>query len=124
MTRKTNAATIKSSGAEAPTTIGNEQETVFSAEAVVITNATAETNESSSASPAPTAKPPRDTKLRAVEALLRRDGGASIADLMTATGWQQHSVRGVLAGTLKRKGLVIASLKVDGVRRYHIAASA
>ena len=35
-----------------------------------------------------------------------------------ATGWQQHSVRGALAGSLKKRRLVITSQKIDGTRRY------
>ena len=62
------------------------------------------------------------TKLSIVEQLLRAHGGASIAELVAATGWQQHSVRGVMAGTLRKRGIVILSVKSDGVRRYSIAA--
>jgi hypothetical protein len=42
--------------------------------------------------------------------------------MMQATDWQQHSVRGFLAGTVKKKlGFSLTSLKPDGgVRRYHI----
>ena len=42
--------------------------------------------------------------------------------MMQATDWQQHSVRGFLAGTVKRKlGFSLTSLKPNGgVRRYHI----
>ena len=68
------------------------------------------------APPAPTAKAP--SKLDQLEALLCSDGGASIADMMAATGWQQHSVRGAMAGVLKKRGLVITSGKTDGLRRY------
>jgi hypothetical protein len=48
--------------------------------------------------------------------------GASIAEMMQATDWQQHSVRGFLAGTVKRKfGFSLRSVKPnDGVRRYRI----
>ncbi len=44
-----------------------------------------------------------------IEAMLRRRTGASIAEIMAATGWQPHSVRGALAGALKQRGLVITS---------------
>lgn len=47
--------------------------------------------------------------------------GATIADMMTATGWQVHSVRGAMAGALKKRGHTITSEKVDGERRYRIA---
>ena len=58
------------------------------------------------------------SKLDQVEAMLKQDAGVSIAEIMAATGWQQHSVRGALAGALKKRGLVIASAKVDGTRLY------
>ena len=58
------------------------------------------------------------SKLDQVAALLRAPTGASIAELMATTGWQQHSVRGAMAGSLKKRGLIITSEKVDGVRRY------
>ena len=70
------------------------------------------------APPAPSITPAPATKLDQLAALLARRDGASIADLMSATGWQPHSVRGALAGSLRRRGLVITSEKVDGVRRY------
>ena len=55
--------------------------------------------------------------------LLNRPEGASIEDMMQATEWQQHSVRGFLAGTVKKKmGLTLMSSKAEGeVRRYWIA---
>jgi len=54
--------------------------------------------------------------------LLSQPAGASIQEMMQATNWQQHSVRGFLAGTEKRKlGFALTSFKPDdGVRRYHI----
>lgn len=54
--------------------------------------------------------------------LLKRSGGATGADLMKATGWQPHSVRGFISGVLSRKmGLNVTSTKAeDGVRRYSI----
>ena len=64
------------------------------------------------------ALPPATTKLDQLAALLARREGASIAEMTSATGWQPHSVRGALAGSLKRRGLVITSEKIDGVRRY------
>lgn len=45
------------------------------------------------------------TKLARIETALRAKGGATISDLMEATGWQAHSVRGALAGVLKSRGL-------------------
>jgi hypothetical protein len=66
------------------------------------------------ATPAPKAP----SRLDQLEQLLIREGGASVAEMVEATGWQQHSVRGAMAGVLKKRGLVIASEKVEGVRRY------
>lgn len=61
-------------------------------------------------------------KLGQVVALLRRPQGASIADMQAATGWQAHSVRGVLSGAVKKKlGLTLASEKAGEVRIYRIA---
>ncbi len=55
--------------------------------------------------------------------LMQRPEGASIQDLMTATGWQQHSVRGLIAGTVRKKlGLAISSSKDGGTRIYRITA--
>lgn len=59
------------------------------------------------------------SKLDQLEALLIRKRGASIAEMSEATGWQQHSVRGAMAGALKKRGLTITSQKNDGLRRYH-----
>jgi hypothetical protein len=54
--------------------------------------------------------------------LLSRREGATIPELMEATDWQQHSVRGFLAGTVKKKlGFTLTSKKADGeLRRYRI----
>ena len=80
-----------------------------------------------------TAKPRRSTsktntdkvkgtsKLDTLVALLRKANGASLDELTAATSWQKHSVRGALAGTLKKKGHAISSDVVDCVRRYRIA---
>jgi hypothetical protein len=78
------------------------------------------TTSKSEATPAP-AK--RTTKLETLTALLQRPEGASIAEMMSATGWQQHSVRGVLSGTLRKKGVEVVSLIRDGERRYSAGAS-
>jgi hypothetical protein len=54
--------------------------------------------------------------------LLKRSGGATLHDLMKATDWQAHSVRGFLSGTLRKKmGLAVTSTKgEDGARRYAV----
>lgn len=73
--------------------------------------------------PEPVVSTPATGKLGEMVALMERHGGASLADLMTVTGWQAHSVRGALAGSLKRaRGYTIGSGRVDGVRVYKIVA--
>ena len=54
--------------------------------------------------------------------LLNQPEGASIEEMMQATDWQQHSVRGFLAGTVKKKlGFPLTSSKPnDGARHYRI----
>jgi hypothetical protein len=54
--------------------------------------------------------------------LLKRSGGATLKELMKATGWQAHSVRGFLSGALgKKMGLAVTSIKADDAeRRYSV----
>ena len=56
-------------------------------------------------------------------AILRAPEGATIEEIMAATGWQAHSARGLMSGALKKQlGLTITSEKVDGRgRAYHLA---
>jgi hypothetical protein len=80
----------------------------------------------SKTSPAPnprTLTPRENTKQAKLITMLRRAGGATIADLAKATGWQRHTVRGAISGALKKKlGLSVMSAKAeDGERVYRIA---
>ena len=62
----------------------------------------------------------RGSKTAKVLDLLKRPGGASLKELMKATGWQQHSVRGFLSGTLKKKmGLKLESSRREGEERAY-----
>ena len=62
-----------------------------------------------------------DTKHSRIVAMLRAPAGATIAAIMTATDWQQHSVRGFLAGVVRRKlGLNLVSEQTDKGRVYRI----
>lgn len=56
--------------------------------------------------------------------LLKRPGGATLKELVKATGWQPHSVRGLLSGTLgKKMKLTVTSTKAqDGERSYSVQA--
>ena len=64
----------------------------------------------------------RATKSAQLIGLLQRTNGASIQEMMKATGWQSHSVRGFMAGTLKKQGKTATSGVDDGrVRRYRMA---
>jgi hypothetical protein len=71
------------------------------------------------------AKPAREgSKTETILALMRQPGGATLQAIMDATGWQAHSVRGFVSGTLgKKMGLTVASTKgEDGQRSYSISA--
>jgi hypothetical protein len=56
--------------------------------------------------------------------LLRRPEGAGLDLLVKETGWQKHSVRGFLAGTVRKKlKLPLHSEKIDGIRNYRIGTA-
>ena len=76
---------------------------------------------SSNASKAPPSS--GSSKQEAVLALLRRPEGATLTAMMEATGWQPHSVRGFLAGIVRKKlKLKLESNKVADNRIYRIGS--
>ena len=82
-----------------------------------------------SALPSPTsrasaAEPKAGTKLAILIEALSRPGGATIDDLIVATGWQAHSIRGAMSGALKKdRGLIVTSEKLDDRGRVYRLAS-
>jgi hypothetical protein len=88
--------------------------------------------QATAATPSPQPVPKRDcahktepgSKQSRVIAMLQSPAGSTISAMMEATGWQPHSVRGFLAGVVrKRLKLRLASKKVDGTRVYRIIAA-
>ena len=66
-----------------------------------------------------------ETKAATIRRLLGGTKGASLDELSVATGWQVHSLRGFMSGTLKKKlGLEVTSTVLGGCRRYHIVDAA
>jgi len=64
-------------------------------------------------------------KIATLIALLGRPGGATTTDMMEATGWQAHSVRGAISGSIKKAlGIAVISEKTEAGRTYRISAEA
>lgn len=65
-------------------------------------------------------KPPSKASL--VLEMLQQPAGATIEQMVSATGWLPHTTRAVLTG-FKKKGHAVTSDKTDGVRTYRVAAA-
>jgi hypothetical protein len=67
---------------------------------------------------------PLSGKLGSLQALVERDEGATIGEMMAATGWQAHSVRGAISGSLRKvRGIDVISELKDGERRYRVGGT-
>lgn len=80
------------------------------------------TKTSAAKPPAQSAEPEPITKNQQIIDLLSREGGATLEEMSTLASWLPHSTRSFMTG-LKKKGHVIESDKIDGVRRYRIVPS-
>lgn len=60
-----------------------------------------------------------ETKINKVLTLLNREEGATLAEIVSATGWQAHTSRAAITG-LKKKGHSVTSVITDGARNYRI----
>lgn len=76
---------------------------------------------SNSQGTAPEGEPKAPTKQQQLAALVVRDEGATLDQMIAATGWLPHTTRAALTG-LKKKGYIVSSDKVDGVRTYRAVA--
>jgi Protein of unknown function (DUF3489) len=74
--------------------------------------------------PKPEASRPREgSKTSRVVTMLQREQGATISEIMSTMGWQKHTVRGFMAGAMKKAGYTIESFKPEGGERtYRINA--
>jgi hypothetical protein len=75
------------------------------------------------AKPREAVRPREGSKTAQVVALLQRKNGATLAEIMDKMGWQKHTVRGFMAGAMKKAGFSVESFKSDkGERTYRINA--
>jgi hypothetical protein len=93
-------------------------------EAKTATKATksAKSPSAKTAKPAKGKQPKSTSKIAIVLDLLRRENGATLAEIAKATGWQNHSIRGFVSGQVTKKmGLKVESTKSEaGERTYRI----
>jgi hypothetical protein len=83
-----------------------------------------EASDAADTTPETATRTPRPgSKLAKVVELLESEAGATIAEIMAATSWQQHTVRGALAGSITKKlGRTLTSEKVEGRGRVYLIA--
>ncbi|MGD0202029.1 MAG: DUF3489 domain-containing protein [Bryobacteraceae bacterium] len=66
-----------------------------------------------------TAGPREGSKTAQVVAMLQRKNGATLAEIMDKMGWQKHTVRGFMAGAMKKAGYEVESFKPEGGERTY-----
>ena len=76
----------------------------------------------SKAEAAPVSTPRAPSKLDRLIAILLHENGADMAAMIEATGWQAHSIRGALAGALRKRGHAVSSEKTGERRIWRITA--
>ena len=91
------------------------------AAAIGLRKATGESSVPAPDLPVPAAKPPSKTTM--VIGMLGRGSGATLPELIEATGWLPHTTRAALTG-IRKKGHVIERIKRDGTTCYHIVGAA
>lgn len=62
------------------------------------------------------------TKIEMLITALQQPGGADMAAMITTTGWQAHSIRGAIAGAVRKRGHDVGSAKVGETRVWRITA--
>jgi len=63
--------------------------------------------------------PREGSKTAQVVAMLQRKNGATLAEIMDQMGWQKHTVRGFMAGAMKKAGYTVESFKPEGGERTY-----
>jgi hypothetical protein len=63
--------------------------------------------------------PREGSKMAAVIAMLQRENGATISEIMSSMSWQKHTVRGFIAGAMKKAGFSVESFKPEGGERTY-----
>jgi hypothetical protein len=63
--------------------------------------------------------PREGSKTAQVVAMLKREGGATLAEIMSTMQWQKHTVRGFMAGAMKKAGYTVESFKPEGGERTY-----
>jgi Protein of unknown function (DUF3489) len=107
------AATTEASTAE------NVHAEVVAEPASMQQTATKQPKRKKATKPAQNSAAPRETKLSQVVAMLQRPEGATISEIMQKMGWLKHTVRGFMAGTMKKAGYSVESFKPEGGERSY-----